>query len=48
MVNCKKCLSEKIAKGGFVRRKRRYICKECNYHFVEGDERADDKIVAKK
>ncbi|MDR2203955.1 MAG: hypothetical protein LBE76_06640 [Nitrososphaerota archaeon] len=22
--------------------------KECNYHFVKGDERTDDKIVAKK
>jgi insertion element IS1 protein InsB len=48
MVHCKKCLSEKVAKGGFVRGKRRYICKECNYHFVEGDQRTDDKIIAKK
>ncbi len=48
MVNCKKCLSEKLAKDGFVRGKRCYICKECNCHFVEGDERTDDKIVAKK
>jgi transposase-like protein len=48
MVNCKKCLSEKVAKGGFVRGKRRYICKECSYHFIEGDQRTDDKIIAKK
>jgi hypothetical protein len=35
-------------KSGFVRGKQRYKCKECGVHFVEGDARTSDKIVALK
>jgi len=31
-----------------VRDKQRYKCKECGYHFVLGDERTSEKIVAMK
>jgi len=35
-------------KNGKVRGKQRYKCKECNYNFVEGDARTDNKIAALK
>ena len=48
MPNCKNCKSSKVVKCGTVRNKQRYKCKECNYHFVEGDERTNEKIIAMK
>ncbi|MDO7848468.1 substrate-binding domain-containing protein [Hymenobacter sp. M29] len=36
MVTCLKCnLSEPVLKAGFVRGKQRYLCKACEYHFVQ-------------
>ncbi len=35
-------------KSGKARGKQRYKCKECGYHFVEGDGRTNEKIAAKK
>jgi len=48
MPECKNCKSGKVVKSGKVRRKQRYKCKECGYHFVIGDERTNEKIVALK
>jgi len=48
MLACKKCLSENIVKNGIVRGKQRYKCAKCAYNFVEGDQRTNDKIIAKK
>ena len=45
---CKNCKSEKVVKGGKVRGKQRYKCKECGYNFVIGDKRTNEKIVALK
>jgi transposase-like protein len=38
---CKKCQGDRIVKNGKVRNKQRYLCKECGYTFVEGDERSN-------
>ena len=48
MPNCKNCKTDKVTKSGKVNGKQRYKCKACNYHFVEGDARTNDKIAAKK
>ncbi len=48
MAVCKNCKSEKTVKSGKIRGKQRYKCKECGYHFVEGDGRTNEKIAAKK
>ena len=48
MPNCKNCKSDKIIKAGKSGEKQRYKCKECGYHFVEGDARTNEKIAAKK
>ncbi len=45
---CKKCGSDKNIKSGKVNHKQRYEWKECGCHFVEGDDRTNDKIKAKK
>ena len=45
---CKKCGSSKNIKSGKVNNKQRYECKECGCHFMEGDERTNEKIKAKK
>jgi len=45
---CKNCKDEKVVKSGKIRGKQRYKCKECGYHFVEGDSRTNEKIAAKK
>lgn len=39
MVECKRCGSTETVKNGIVRGKQRYLCKQCGYHFVEGDQR---------
>lgn len=39
-LTCKKCGSKNYVKNGKVRGKQRYLCKDCNYNFVEGDSRA--------
>ena len=48
MPSCKNCKSERVVKNGIVRGKQRYKCKECGYNYVEGDDRTNEKIVAKK
>lgn len=48
MLNCKNCQSNRVIKSGIARGKQRYMCKECNYCFVIGDARTNDKIAAKK
>ena len=48
MPKCKNCNLEKIIKSGKVNGKQRYKCKDCGYHFVEGDGRTNEKIAAKK
>ena len=48
MLECKNCKSSKIVKNGVVRGKQRYYCKECGYNFVDGDDRTNDKLAAKK
>ena len=39
---CKKCSSDKYVKSGTVRKKQRYLCKECGCNFTEGDGRKND------
>ena len=46
--NCKNCGGLKVIKNGTVRGKQRYKCKKCEYNFVVGDERTNDKIIALK
>jgi transposase-like protein len=48
MPNCKNCQSTKVIKSGKANNKQRYHCKDCGYHFVEGDARTDEKIASKK
>jgi transposase len=48
MIKCKNCESESTVKSGIVAGKQRYLCKECGYNFREGDNRTNDKIIAKK
>lgn len=48
MAVCKNCGSSHSIKNGFVRKKQRYLCKECGLNFVEGDGRTNDAIAAKK
>ncbi len=45
---CKKCGSNKNIKSGKVNHKQRQECKECGCHFMEGEERTNEKIKAKK
>ena len=48
MPKCKNCGSEHAVRNGKVRSRQRYRCKECNFNFVEGDARTNEKIAAKK
>ena len=48
MPNCKSCNAERVIKSGKVNEKQRYKCKECGYHFTEGDRRTNERIAAKK
>ena len=48
MLACKKCSSEQFVKNGIVAEKQRYECKNCNATFREGDNRTNNKIIAKK
>ena len=48
MIKCKNCESERTVKSGIVAGKQRYLCKECGYNFREGDNRTNDRIIAKK
>lgn len=48
MIKCKRCGSDKTVKNGFIRGKQRYWCKQCGFHFVEGDQRGyDDALLLK-
>jgi len=48
MPSCKNCKASKIIKSGKANGKQRYKCKECKYHFVEGDARTNAGVLAKK
>ena len=48
MPRCKECDSERIVKNGIVKGKQRYLCKDCNCAFREGDNRTNERIAAKK
>jgi transposase-like protein len=48
MAKCKECGSEQTVKNGVVASKQRYRCKECGCNFREGDNRANEKVAAKK
>ena len=48
MLVCKRCAGQQFIKKGIVAGKQRYKCKECNLHFREGDNRSNNKIIAKK
>jgi len=48
MLACKKCNSQWFIKNGIVAGKQRYKCKNCNATFREGDNRTNEKIIAKK
>jgi transposase-like protein len=45
---CKKCQSSNIVKNGFVRSKQRYHCKDCEYNFVERDNRVSEATAVKR
>jgi transposase len=45
---CKKCGSDESVKNGVVGGKQRYKCKICGCNFREGDQRTNEKIMAKK
>ena len=48
MPKCKNCSLNRIIKSGTVNGKQRYKCKDCGYHFTEGDGRTNEKVAAKK
>ena len=48
MLICKKCGSDKSVKNGVVGGKQRYKCKKCGCNFREGDQRTNEKVMAKK
>ena len=48
MLACKKCASQEFVKNGIVLGKQRYQSKTCNATFREGDNRTNEKIIAKK
>ena len=48
MVECKRCGSNKVVKNGIVREKQRYLCKQCGYHFVYGDQRENSTAAVAK
>jgi transposase-like protein len=48
MNQCRRCDSANLVKNGFFREKQRYLCKDCGYNFVEGDQRVNDSLPAKK
>ena len=45
---CKQCGSDRAVKNGVVAGKQRYCCKDCGFNFREGDNRANDRIAARK
>jgi len=48
MPACKKCGSDQVVKNGVVAGRQRYRCKACGYNYREGDQRTNEKILAKK
>ena len=48
MPTCKKCDATHTVKSGKVAGKQRYKCKNCGCNFREGDNRTNEKVVAKK
>ena len=47
-LKCKKCESGNFVKGGYMKDKQRFRCKDCGCHFTEGDNRTKDSTVIKK
>ena len=48
-VKCPKCFKEEtVLRAGFIRGKQRFLCKECNYHFILYKERDNDKPSRRK
>lgn len=45
MMQCKRCGSAKVVKSGMLRGKQRYLCRQCGFHFVEGDQRGYDDAL---
>lgn len=48
MIACKRCNSGEYVKNGKVRGHQRYRCKSCGYNFIEGDNRVNESLPAKK
>lgn len=48
MPECKRCGSTQIVRSGTVRGKQRYLCRQCSYHFVEGDQREKNSAIVPK
>lgn len=48
MIECKRCGSTETVKNGMVRGKQRYLCKQCGYHFVYGDQRENRTATVAK
>jgi len=38
-MDCKRCGAENVVRNGKIRCKQRWLCKACQFNFVEGDER---------
>ena len=47
-LECKKCQSTNYVKSGLVRGHQRYRCKDCSFHFIEGDRRTRPSLSALK
>lgn len=46
-VKCPKCNNvERILKAGLVRNKQRYLCKDCNYHFILSNGKKNNRTVS--
>jgi LacI family transcriptional regulator len=44
-IKCPKCNQpERILKAGIIRNKQRYYCKDCNYHFIEANEKKKNSL----
>lgn len=48
MIECKRCGSTETVKSGTVRGKQRYLCKQCGYNFVAGDQRENRSATVAK
>lgn len=44
MIKCKRCEGSGIVKPGLNKGTQRYRCKDCHYHFIEGDRRMSKEV----